>query len=287
VRLASDRVEAYSMPSGDVLIERPAKDLRAVVEIAGGSVVVVAQGGSLRIDPFAKEAVRLPPLSFLPGTVLVPDRSDSSGLWSVHTAGRVLARQVLDISGKRKLDAVVPLADYDGGPVTAMRDGALVYRAANGVRRARPGGRPRALATDFVPWRLLPGRRVDQVWAIAEDGKAELWQVAERIAVTARASLGAPPFDVASSSGYLAAVVVEEGTGAPRRFRLVVLSDGGNEVMRKELEEGAPAEGERWAALASRDRYVALADTEPFVAVGGVGGFKVFAIPDGRVVVAR
>jgi hypothetical protein len=287
VRLASDRVEAYSMPSGALLIEHPAKDLRAVTEIAGGSVVVIAQDGSLRIDPGAKEPVRLPPLSFLPGTVLVPDRSDSSGLWSVHTAGRVLARQVLDITGKRKLDGVVSLADYDGGPVTAMRDGALLYRAANGVRRARPGGRPHALTTEFVPWRLLPGRRVDQVWAIAEDGRVELWQIAERIAVQTRAVLAAPPFDAAASSGYLAAVVVEEGAGVPRRFRLAVLSEKGDEVMRKELEDDAPSEGERWAALAGRDRHVALADTEPFVAVGGVGGFKVFAIPDGRVVVAR
>lgn len=287
VRLASDRVEAFSMPSGSLLFEHPASDLRAAVEIAGGSVVVIAQGGSLRIDPGAKEAVRLPAMSFLPGTVLVPNRSDSSRLWSVHTAGRVLARQVLDISGKRKLEGVTPLADYDGGPVTAMRDGALVYRAASGVRRALPGGRAHPLKTDFVPWRLLPGRRVDQVWAVAEDGKVELWQIADRIAVSARASLGAPPFDVASSSGYLAAVVVEEGTGAPRRFRLVVLSDAGDEVMRKELESETPAEGERWAELAGRDRHIALADADPWVAVGGPSSVKVFEIPGGRVVLGR
>jgi hypothetical protein len=286
VRLAGERVEAYSMPSGAPLFEHPMRDLRGVVEIAGGSVVVVAQAASLRIDPRAKEPVRLPALSFLPGTVLIPDRSDSSGLWSVHTAGRVLARQVLDISGKRKLDRVIPLTDYDGGPVTAMRDGALVYRAAKGVRRAQPGGRARALATDFVPWRLVPARRVDQLWAIAEDGKVELWQVGDRIATTTRATLGAPPFDVAASSEYLAAVVVEEGTGAPRRFRLVVLSDQG-EVMRMELATDTPPEGERWAALAGRDRYVALAETEPLVAVGGPGSVKVFAIPDGRIVLAR
>jgi hypothetical protein len=223
----------------------------------------------------------------LPGTVLVPDRKDSSGLWSVHTQGRLLARHVLDISGERRIDGVVPLADYDGGPVTAMRDGALVYRAEDGVRRSLSGGRAHPFKTDFVPWRLLPGRRVDQVWAVAEDGRVELWQIGERILVVARATLGASPFDVAASSRYLAAVVVEEGGGAPRRFRLLVLSEKGDVVMRSDLSTDAPTEGEKWAQLAGRDQHVALSDTEPLVAVGGPGAVRVLDIPSGGVVLAR
>jgi hypothetical protein len=168
-----------------------------------------------------------------------------------------------------------------------MRDGVLLYRAADGVRRAVPGGRAHPLKTDLVPWRLLPGRRVDQAWAVGDDGRLELWQVGERIAVLARASLGAAPFDVAASSEHLAAVIVEEGGGRPRRFRLVVLSEKGEEVMRQDLPTDAPTEDERWAARAGQDRHVALSDTEPLVAVGGPGGVSVRRIPDGAAVLDR
>jgi hypothetical protein len=287
VRLAADRVEAYAMPAGERLFEHPLEAPRGTVEIAGGSVVVVAGDQSLRVDPGAREPVRLPAVPFLPGTVLVPDRRDSSGLWSVHVAGRVLARHVLAISDRRTVQGVVPLTDYDGGPVAAMRDGALVYRAKNGVRRALPGGRAHPLKCDIVPWRLLAGRRVDQVWAIAANGDVELWQIADRIVVVARHTLGAAPFDVAANSEYLAAVVVEEGTGAPRRFRLVLLSEKGEAVLRHDLGGDPPVEGERWAALAGQDRHVALAETEALVAVGGPGGFRVLSIPGGETVLSR
>jgi hypothetical protein len=287
VRLQGDRFEAFSMPTGAPLFERELIEARGTVEIAGGSVVVVAKDASYRIDPGAKEPVKLPPIPFLPGTVLVPDRKDSSGLWSVHTVGRVLARHVLDISGKRRIEGVGPLADYDGGPVTAMRDGVLLYRAVDGVRRAIPGGSAHPLKTDLVPWRLLPGRRVDQAWAIAENGEVELWQIADRISVVSRLSLGAEPFDVAAGGQFLASVVVEEGKGSPRRFRLLVVSEKGGEVMRADLPDEAPREGERWAAFAGRDRHVAVAEGDPFVAVGGPGSVRVLRIPDGEPVLAR
>jgi hypothetical protein len=287
VRLTADGVEAYTIPAGALLFAQPLDEPRGVVEIAGGSVVVVAAEMSLRVDPGAKQPVRLPAIPFLPGTVLVPDRKDSRGLWSAHSAGKVLARHVLDISGKRRLEGVVPLAEYDGGPIAAMRDGMLLYRAADGVRRASPGGRPHRLKTELVPWRLLPAQRVDQAWAVAENGSVELWQIGDKIAVKVRAVLGAAPFDVASSSDYLAAVLVEEGSGTPRRFRLVVLSEEGEPVLRQDLGVEAPAAGEKWAALAGRDRHVALAEGQPLVAVGGPGSVRVVRIPDGAAVLAR
>jgi hypothetical protein len=287
VRLAGDHLEAYSMPSGKFLFEQPVDELRGVVEVAGGSAVIVATDSAFRVDPGAKEPVRLPAIPFLPGTVLVPDRKDSAALWSVHTVSRVLARHVLDITGKRSLDGVFTLADYDGGPVAAMRDGALVYRAEGGVRRTLPGGRARPLKSELSPWRLLPGRRVDQLWAVAADGRVELWQVGERIVVQARASLGDAPFDVAANAEYLAAIVVEEGAGKPRRFRLVVLSEKGDEVMREELPTEPPAEGERWAAIEGRNRHVALSEGEPLVAVGGPGTVRVLQIPGGAAVLSK
>jgi hypothetical protein len=198
-----------------------------------------------------------------------------------------LARHLFDISKRQTIQGVVPLAEYDGGPVTALRDGSLLYRAQDGVRRALSGGRARPLKASLVPWRVLPGRRVDQAWAIAATGEVELWQITDRITAVARHALGAAPYDVAASSEHLAAVVVEEGTGAPRRFRLVVLSETGEVVMREDLGVEAPAEGERWAVLAGQNRHVALSESEPLVAVGGPGEVRVLSIPSGAKVLSR
>ena len=69
-----------------------------------------------------------------------------------------------------------------------------------------------------------------------------VWNNTERVKHICRFSKRS--VDFAASSHYFAAVVVEEGTGASRRFRLVVLSEKGDEVLKQDLGTDAPAEGE-------------------------------------------
>ncbi len=287
VRLGEERVEAYGWPGPKLAFESELSGPRAAVTIAGGSVVVVGATASVRIDPGATAPVNLPPLLWLPGMLLLPERRDSSVVFGVQRRqASLLVEPVTTKPGTEHPDTLA-LADYDGGPITVLRDGTLLYRAEHGLRRALPGGHTHSLSTTLRPWRLLPGRRVDQAWAVGADGTVELFQIGERLRTLEHRSLGAPPFDAAASSDYLAVVVVDEGPGRPRRFRLEVLSNAAELVLERELAPGPPPEGEGWAARAVRDRHVVLGDDVPFVAVGGSGALEVLGLPAGEVLLER
>jgi hypothetical protein len=286
-QVGGDTLEVFSLPAFESVMKKPLPGARGVLEIAGGSLVAVGATEALRVDPGAKEPVRLPPVPWLPGTLLLPERRDSELLWSVQTVGRLFVRQRLALDPTRSFDKGITLEGYEGGPVAALRDGAFLYRAPGGVRRALPENRPLAFKTDFVPWRLLPGRRVDQAWSVAEDGTVELWQLGDRLLVKERFAAGAAPFAAASSADYLALVVVDEPAGSRRRFRLLVYTNEGERVLEQALPPGEPEVGEGWAEVAVRDRNLAISEAEPFVAVGGPGSLEVFRLPDGERVLRR
>jgi hypothetical protein len=285
--LRSERVHVYSLPDAALLVDEPLVAPRAIVAIAGGSLVASARKAALRFDPGAKRAVRLPPIPSLPSTLLLPERRDSSFVWALETRGGVLLRQRLVLDPTRSFDQNVTLEGYEGGAIAVMRDGAMLYRAPGGVRRALPESRSRLLATRFDAWRLLPGRRVDQVWAIAPDGSVELWFVGDRLVVQKRFAAGAPPYDAAANSDYLALVVLDEPGNARRRFRLLVFTNEGERVLERELEPGAPEVGEDWAVRAGENRHVALSEDEPLLAVGGPGSLALFRLPSGELVPLR
>ncbi|HTQ02300.1 MAG TPA: hypothetical protein VMI54_00535 [Polyangiaceae bacterium] len=287
VRAKTDRLEVLATPDFTTTMEPRLDGARAVVAVAGGSVVAVGASEALRIDPAAKAPVRLPPVAWFPGTVLLPERRDSNLLWAVHGPGKSFVRQRLALDPTRSFDKEITLEGYDGGPVASLRDGAFVFAAASGVRAGLPESRPRPLATDFPPWRLLPGRRVDEAWALAADGRVELWQLGERLLVKQRFSAGAAPFDADASPDYLALVVVDEPGDAERRFRLVVFDNDGTRVLDRALPPGEPEGGNDWAELAVRDRHVVLSESEPLVAVGGPGALEVLRLPAGERLLAR
>jgi hypothetical protein len=288
VRLTVDKLQAFSTPDMKLAFEKPLDAPRATVAIAGGSVVAVGRLESFRVDPGAKEPVVLPPLVYTPGTLLLPERRDSTVLWSAERSTRSLFKQPLVTGPKALRGEPATLEGYDGGPVTMLRDGAVLYRASDGVRRGMPGWRSRPLkGAGLTPWRLVPGRRIDQAWAVAADGSVEHWQLTDRVQVQKRFALGAPPFDVASSETYLAAVVVEEGGSRPRRFLLRVFDENGERVLERILPPDPPARGEKWAEKAVEDRHVVLGDPEPVVAVGGKGALRVWGLPAGNVLLER
>jgi hypothetical protein len=287
VRLASDKLESYALPEAKLTFEKKLDGPRAAVAIAGGSVVAIGRLESFRVDPGAKEPVRLPALVYTPGTLVLPERRDSSVLYNVERSTRSLLKQPLVAGRNTLLGERVELDGYDGGPIAMMRDGAALFRTSDGVGLALPGTRPKPLkGSELRPWRLLPGRRIDQAWAIGADGSVESWQLAGRIQVLRRFTLGAPPFDVTSSEVYLAAVVVEEGRG-PRRFLLRVFDAEGRPVLERVLPPDPPAKGEKWAAKVVADRHVVLGDPEPIVAVGGPGALQVWALPGGNSLLER
>jgi hypothetical protein len=288
VRVTSDKLEAYRLPDAKLALEKPLDGPRGVVTIAGGSVVAVGKAESFRIDPGATEPVRLPSLVYMPGTLLLPERRDSGSLWSVERSTRSLLKQSL-VSGPKVIPGeAVALEGYDGGPITMLRDGAALFRAGREIRRAMPGSRPRVFrGSELEPWRLLPGRRIDEAWAVASDGTVEHWQLTDRVRVVHRFGLGAPPFDVAANDTHLAAVVVEEGGPGPRRFLLRVFDGEGKRVIERVLSPDRPARGEDWAAKAVANRHVVLGESEPIVAVGGPGSLQIWSLPAGNQLLER
>jgi hypothetical protein len=258
-----------------------------VVTLAGGSVVAVGASAALRFDPGAKVPLELPPIAWFPGTLLVPERRDSNLVWAVHRAQKTLVRQRLALDPTQSFDKETTLEGYDGGALASLRDGAFVFGSGDGARFGLPEAHARAVTSDFPPWRLLPARRVDQAWAVAADGRVELWQLGERLLVKARFSAGAAPFDADASPDYLALVVVDEPAAAARRFRLVLFDNDGTRVLEQALPPGDAETGDDWAEVAVRDRHVALSESEPLVAVGGPEALEVLRVPSGERLLAR
>lgn len=283
VRAQKDRLEVLATPELTTNMTPPLEGTRGVVTLAGGSVVAAGAEEALRIDAGAKVPVKLPPIAWLPGTLLLPERRDSELLWAVHQPGKTFVRQRLALDPTRSFDKELTLEGYDGGAVASLRDGKFVFTTAEGAGYALPENRPRAFAADFRAWRLLPGRRVDEAWAVAADGRIELWQLGERLLVKERFAAGAAPFDADASSDYLALVVVDEPGDAERRFRLLVFDNDGQRVLEHPLPAGEPESGgDDWTEVAVRDRHVALSDSEPLVAVGGPGALEVLRLPAGE-----
>jgi len=286
--LTPQAVRVFTLPEGTLAFEAPLEGPRGVVGIAGGALLAAGAEEALRIEPHAKRPLALPPVPFLPGTLLLPERRDQGFVWAVQTAGRLLVKQRLERDPLRTFEAGVTLEGYDGGPITVLRDGSMLYRSPGGVTHALPEGHPHPLKTPFEVWRLLPGWRIDEAWAVAPDGRVELWVVTDTgLVVQKRFQAGAAPFDAAASSAFLALVLVDEPGDRPRSFRLAVFDNDGRKVFERALPPGPLEAGEDWEVRAVENRHVALGETEPYVAVGGPGNVEVLELPGGRRVLAR
>jgi hypothetical protein len=282
VRLQQDGAQVYSVPELKLLYEQKLSGPRGVVALPGGSVLVVGDVAAYRVDPGARRAVELAPVPWVPGTVLLPERRDPGTVWGVQRGGRLFVQQKLVKKGDTGASEPISLDGYEGGAVAALRDAAFLFRSTAGVSRSMPRGRPLAYATPFDAWRILPAPRVDQAWLVGADGSVERVQLADRLSVVQKLSLGAAPIDVTSNRDYLAAVVVDEPKGTERRFRLVVHTNEGAPVLDRPLPPGPAATGENWSEATVRDRHVALSESEPLVAVGGSGALEILKLPGGE-----
>jgi hypothetical protein len=286
VRLGREKLEAFAVPSMTPLFAEPLAGPRGLVALPGGSVLAIGAEAALRVDPDAKTPVRLPRISATPGAVFLPERRNSAQVWAVHRSGAIAARHELSLERELSLSDTITLEGYDGGPVTSMKNGELLFRSADGVRITVPEGRPRNARADIRPWRLLPARRVDQAFAVAADGEVRLWQLGEGLLVRRRMSLGLRPISAASSGDVLAVVLVKESASG-RSFELRVLSAEGETLLAVPLDAPAQALGDDWAAKLVAAHGVALAESDGLVCVGGPERLRVFSLRDGKRVFER
>ena len=250
---------------------------RAVVALPGGSLVIVAERETLELEPGAAEPSRLPRVAFLPGSELVPERRDPRKLWILNRPTRSLVRYELVRSELPLLpiDRTLELSEGASGAFASVRDGSWAYVSGAALEVRLPEGKPRRFELEGkLPWRLLPGTRVDDLWAVTESGEVTLFRVLDRPRkVTGFRSLDAP-LDAAASERHFALLVVREG-GPRREFRLQVWDLTGKLELETSLGSDDARPDEDWAALALR-REVALSDAPPRVAVLDPSGLRVW-----------
>jgi hypothetical protein len=257
---------------------------RAALTLPGGSIVVVGERRTLRLDPGAKEATVLSRTPFLPGGELLPELRDSKKFWVRQRATRSLVRYELSLGPHLVLpnEGVLELPENAREAFTPLRDGAWLYATEQGLERRLPEGKAQRFALDpaKLPWRLLPGPRVDEVWSITPRGEVTLYRVLDRLYRVLEFESAAVPFDAAASERRLALLGVEEGKGR-RDFRLGVFDKSGK------LELDLPLGGEwaspddDWAARVL-DREIAISDELALVAVSEPSGLRVFELSTGR-----
>jgi hypothetical protein len=168
----------------------------------------------------------------------------------------------------------------------SLKDGSFLYGAGHELRRIFAGGKQTSFSLphpDAKLWRLLPTRRVDAVWAIWRDGRAELVQFAPEVHILTTLELPTLPFDVASNDDALATVRVVQGGGQKRRYTLLVLDEHGKELLSAELPgDPAPGTGEDWVGSVTRNKSIAMSSKPSLVAVGGPSFVAVWDVATGK-----
>lgn len=262
---------------------------RKVVATVDGGFAVADADATLQVTPRDLSLVRHPRLTLFASSELWADRRDPLVLWVHHEGEAAIYRYHLDpmLAGQPLLAPAdrIELLDHDGRAVLALKDGSFAYTAPDELHQLFPHGKAR---TNEIPsslgelWRLLPTRRIDQLWTATTELELELWQLAPRLRSVRRLALGGKPFDLATSDQSLAVVRTAESTTAPRQWSLVVYDDTGRERFTAALPPDPEPTTEDWVERAIRDREVALARADPWVAVGGPTAIAVWETGSGE-----
>ncbi len=262
---------------------------RKVVATVDGGFAIADADATLQVTPRDLSLVRHPRLTLFASSELWADRRDPLALWVHHEGEAAIYHYHLDplLVGQPLLAPAdrVELLDHDGRAVLPLKDGSFAYTAPGELHQLFPHGKARA---SEVPsslgdlWRLLPTRRIDQLWTATTELELELWQLAPRLHSLRRLTLGGKPFELTSSDRSLAVVRTVETTAAPRQWSLVVYDDTGKERFTKALPPDPDPTTEDWVERAIRDREVALARADPWVAVGGPTAITVWDTGSGR-----
>ncbi len=278
-----------SLETLEPLGRHPVAELRAALVLRDGSELVVADGGMELLERRSKTGapIRLPRPTLLPGSQLFPDRRRDRVIWAQHPFDPELYEYELEAgaSALLPLSRVVSLPDYQGGALSALSDGSFVYAVGRELRQIFPGGKYRALGElEAAPRRLLPARRIDQCWVVAEDGAATLVTLSGlRVARRLAAPPGGELYDVASLGEGLARLWVAR-VGEARQVRLAVHDGGGRQVVDEALPKSPRDDGlarEGWLADVTRNLELAAAAELGAVAVGGPDSVRLWRLPSG------
>jgi len=279
---ASDKVIFRNVASGEPVFEADTGAVQAVVEGAGGELVALGEKSSFWLLPSDPKPKPFSRVVFFPRSQLQPDREDPLHFYLFDSADAELAHySMTETSGPFLLaETYYPFDDYLGA-LGLLRDGAFVYATVGGgLTRNAPRGRK----TDFKlppgtsePWRLLPGKRLDDVFSVGRAGQVVQFRLEAGLPALLRFHLPEPPVEAAAGPDALAFVLASAPrAGAARHWSLLVTDLAGQTRFRVDLPAPHEEPDEGWMARLVKDKSLAISSFQPLVAVGGPHGVSVW-----------
>jgi len=277
IQASLDKATFRDSSEGHVITEASIGAVRAVAHGPDGSLFAIGASGGALLEPRAKAAKRLPHVTFLPGSHLLPDLEGISHFFVYYAQDCQLyyypfakaSEPILPIEASFQLDGCRE-------PMTQLRDGAIVCLTGTGFLRQAPRGRraefafPNGFSSDDPALRLLPGLRLDEFFAVTRLGEVFHLRLAGNLALLARFRLPAPAYAAVANTEALAFVLVS-GPQAEhaRRWSLLVTDFDGRPRFSRELPSLEPGAEEDWLSRVVEDKNLAISTFEPLVAVGG------------------
>lgn len=253
----------------------------AVAHGSDGALFGLGLNGGVRFEPQLKKARAFPHAPFFPDSTLFPDLERPQQFYVYYPAEQALLRYMFEVEAGALLpiEARIPVEGCVSAPAQ-LRDGALACRTRTGFARRAPRG----ARTDFnsvtelgQPFRLLPAKRLDELYAVDRGGEVRQVRLAPGAPVLAAFKLPLPPFAAAANSESLAFILVsapEANEG--RRWSLLVTSFEGQTQMEAELPSPPAPADDDWAKTLALDKNLAISEFEPLVAVGGAAQVTVW-----------
>ena len=265
----------------------PLQHPRRAIELKDGSLLLAEAERLLHLATGAAQPESFPRVPLFAESLIFGDRIDPSVIWLCHGFDPTLYRYRLE----PEATALLHLEEYfalDGTDLrgfAALKDGSFAFVDGQRLHRRFPGGRHSELALPDEGgrvWRLLPTRRVDQLWIAYEDGRLVLVQLGPRLRKVRTLTLPTTAFDIAANDRYVVVVVLSQSPGHLRRWSLVGMDNQGKQVLTVELPNDHATSGPDWVAAVTRNKEVSVSRWAPLVAVGGPSWLGVWHLKSGR-----
>jgi hypothetical protein len=289
-QLAGSKVVFRDTADGSVIAESDLGAARAVTVGIDGSLGALGLSSGARLEPHLKKPRSFPHVAFFPGAALFPDLEDARHFYVYYAAEQQLFHYPFEAEAGRFLpiDDRFPLSGCVAAPVLT-HDGAFLCVTTDGIERRAPRGREARFKwpAEVKPGaRLLPGKRLDELFSAARSGEVTHLRMQAGFPVLGRFQLPEPLFAAAANEDALAFVLVS-APGGPRRFSLLVTDFDGHERLKAELPSRPTPASEDWLDALTGDENLAISGYEPLVAVGGPGSLRVWDYEKGTLVFSR
>jgi len=282
-----DHVTLRETEHGEPITETNLGTVLAIAHGSDGALFALGAGSGARFESRAKKGREFPHVAFFPDSISFADLEQPTHFYVYYSADGQLLRYIFEAEAGPFLpiDASIPLEGCTGAP-TQLRDGAFACHTATGFARKAPRG----TRTDFKPtvalgesFRLLPAKRLDELFAIDRAGEVKHLRLAAGVPVLGAFQLPARPYAAAANGEVLAFILVSAPEpGKERRWNLLVTDFEGQARLQVELEAKAAPAHEDWAEDVAEDKNLALSGFEPLVAVGGANQVLVWDYGEGK-----